>query len=228
MTKNQKLWQNEIKRINRIIESAIKRGYKFKSDVVPERPKRITSKAIDDLKLLKTKTILAKAVYEDPVTKETFSGSDGYKIEQHRKKTNFKLTNQHTKTATPNVRKPPTSKRKAERKNENHVPSLSVNIVASVRNFIVQHLSENLRDERYAMLNTALNMLDMAVSRDGEKVVATRLSNEEGHIFDMIEKVAYYDLSSQEEAEELLQELITIINGGSLTPYDAESLSMYG
>lgn len=226
MTKNQKLWQNEIKRINRIIESATKRGYKFKSDVVPEQPKRITSKAIDELKLLKTKSILAKAEYEDPVSKERFTGADGYKIEQYRKKNNFNTENTIPKPRATKVRKEPDNSK--SEKTKPHIPSLPVNIIASVRNFIVQHLSENLRDERYAMLNTALNMLDMTVSKDGEEVVAARLSNEEEHIFDMIEKVAYYDASSQEEAEELLQELITIINGGSLTPDVAESLSMYG
>lgn len=212
MTKNQKLWQNEIKRINRIIESATKRGYKFKSDVVPEQPKRITSKAIDELKLLKTKSILAKAEYEDPVSKETFTGADGYKIEQYRKKNNFNTAKTLPKPPATRVRREPVNRRRAERTNP-HIPSLPVNIIASVRNFMVQHLSENIRDERYAMLNMALNMLDMTVNSVGEEVVATRLSNEEEHIFDMIEKIAYYDASSQEEAEELLQELVTIING---------------
>lgn len=79
---NQQLWQKELRRIERFQKSAIKRGFYFPQDIVPEQPKRITKQALKRLTDLTPEKQYAKAVYFDSETGKMIPGLEGRKKER--------------------------------------------------------------------------------------------------------------------------------------------------
>ena len=79
-------WQAQKRRIQRFIKSAEARGF-----VIPppsfKRPKRITQKSIQRLKSITPKALYAKSQYIDFSTGEVFTGEQGVRIENFRKRT---------------------------------------------------------------------------------------------------------------------------------------------
>lgn len=49
-TINQQLWSKEVRRIRNFIKRASKRGFEFDANIIPEMPKRVTKKALQELR----------------------------------------------------------------------------------------------------------------------------------------------------------------------------------
>lgn len=81
LTPLQAAYNKEITRLKRFERNAMRRGYVFESDFIPERPKRITKKAVERLKLRTPKTEYAKAQYVTPQGLAV-SGTEGRFLER--------------------------------------------------------------------------------------------------------------------------------------------------
>ena len=85
-TSLQKAYDKEIKRINRFIKNATKRGFVFNEEaiqeMIPERGKKITAKKIEILKKIKAPKLYSKATYINPETGEVTSGFKGRESER--------------------------------------------------------------------------------------------------------------------------------------------------
>lgn len=100
-TKNQLDYEIELKKLKLRIKRAEKSGYLFPENIIPEKPTRVYKKDIQQLSKLKGDTLRAKAdFFVDKRTGETFTGSEGVKIQHHRASIKAKQTkeiNQYTK-----------------------------------------------------------------------------------------------------------------------------------
>lgn len=100
-TKNQLDYEIELKKLKLRIKRAEKSGYLFPENIIPEKPTRVYKKDIHQLSKLKGDTLRAKAdFFVDKRTGETFTGSEGVKIQHHRASIKAKQTkeiNQYTK-----------------------------------------------------------------------------------------------------------------------------------
>ena len=84
-TKNQLDYEIELKKLKLRIKRAEKVGYLFPENIIPEKPTRVYKKDIQQLSKLKGDTLRAKAdFFVDKRTGETFTGSEGVKIQKYR------------------------------------------------------------------------------------------------------------------------------------------------
>ena len=84
LTPNQQAWKKEINRIKRFQREAEKRGFHFTSDSIPEQPKRITKQALKRLQDYGPAEQYKKAIYVDPLTGKTMTGTEGRYAERSR------------------------------------------------------------------------------------------------------------------------------------------------
>lgn len=82
VSKTTQEYNKELARIKRFINRAQKRGFIFPENVIPNRPKRITSKSVSRLKKLNPDTLYRKATYVDTTTGEIRRGEVGREIER--------------------------------------------------------------------------------------------------------------------------------------------------
>lgn len=82
ISKTTQAYNKELARIRRFISRAEKRGFIFPENVVPNRPKRITSQSVSRLQKLTPDTLYRKATYVDTTTGELRRGEVGREIER--------------------------------------------------------------------------------------------------------------------------------------------------
>ena len=100
-TANQIAYEKELKKLKNRVKTAEKAGYVFPENFIPTPPTKVYKKDIQQLSKLKGDTLRAKAdFFVDKRTGETFTGSEGVKIQHHRASIKAKQTkeiNQYTK-----------------------------------------------------------------------------------------------------------------------------------
>lgn len=84
LTPNQIAFKKEQQRIKRFAQNAEKRGYEIPTNIVPQTPKRITKKALQNIQNLKPKQIYKKSRYIDRETGEILTGEQGRKLERQK------------------------------------------------------------------------------------------------------------------------------------------------
>ena len=72
------------RRIKSFVRRATKRGFIFPENIIPERPKRITQKAVERLREMTAPSLYKEAQYVEPSTGEVVSGYQGRKSERRR------------------------------------------------------------------------------------------------------------------------------------------------
>lgn len=81
LTKNQQLFKKEVNRIKRFISKTEKRGYFFDNYVLPQMPKRVTAKTLQQLKSTRPKDLYEKAIYVDRQFGDVVTGIEARKQE---------------------------------------------------------------------------------------------------------------------------------------------------
>lgn len=84
-TANQLAYEKELKKLKNRIKTAEKAGYIFPENFIPEKPTKVYKKDIQQLSKLKGNILRRKAeFFVDKRTGETFTGSEGIKIQSYR------------------------------------------------------------------------------------------------------------------------------------------------
>lgn len=73
-------YQKELKRINRFVKLAHKRGYSFDTNPIPKEVKNPTKKSVERLKKITSETLYSKATYFDPILQVRVSGTEEQKL----------------------------------------------------------------------------------------------------------------------------------------------------
>lgn len=76
MTKNQASFKKEISRLRDGLRKAVKRGYLPDYSLIPEIPKRVTKKALEEIKKLKPRNIYIKGDWVDFTTGEVITAHE--------------------------------------------------------------------------------------------------------------------------------------------------------
>ena len=83
ITKNQELWNRMVSNARRLMKRAEKRGFIFDDLKIPDRPKRVTQKALRDLKRITNPEYLYRhSMFIDHETGEVMTGEAGRKYER--------------------------------------------------------------------------------------------------------------------------------------------------
>ena len=84
-------YQKELKRINRFIKQAEKRGFTFGNYKPPKKPKTVTKKSVQTLKRVTPTTLYSKASYYDPITQTRMTGKEGQHLIRSRAQKNKRV-----------------------------------------------------------------------------------------------------------------------------------------
>lgn len=251
MTENQKLWQKELKRIERIVKAAEQRGYIFDTPVVIEQPKKISKKRIAQLQKITSKSLLSSAKFKDPISGELFTGAEGLKIESYRRK-----NLQPEDISNSRIRKPPKEKTKRNKENKNTDTNSNKSTKALPENkstmlsqsnagyssysetdsvidrfieFTQSVLDEyEVTPERYERAMNVITVLYNEIERRGRASVAASLQAHAEDLNDLMLTILLDSDRDDRNSIAAASTLISIIVGRVLTPDESESLNENG
>lgn len=225
LTAKQLLWQKEINRIKSFIRRATKRGYTFDYEI-PEMPKRVTSKQLEELRSETTPTKMYKrATYQQG--DRTVSGYQGRQIE--RKKASKKGRS--------------TKKRKAfEQRREE--PRISSIISANLREFLMKYAEQppafpsgsrrRFTGNQYAEAimakwqgaNMLLAIMDEQIAIEGEQSFFQRIEEYANEIDSL--KEDFNRASKSADVDTCVGSFAYILRGESLSMLEAQALEDSG
>lgn len=228
MTENQKLWQKEIKRIERIVKAAEQRGYIFDTPVVIEQPKKISKKRIAQLQKITSKSLLSSAKFKDPISGELFTGAEGIKIEAHRKKI---AKADVTPTKKPRGNRLPRSESNVKNKSMPGFPSYTETdaVIDRFIEFTQSVLDEyEVTPERYERAMNVITVLYNEIERRGRASVAASLQAHAEDLNDLMLTILLDSDRDDRNSIAAASTLISVIVGRVLTPDESESLNENG
>ena len=210
LTPNQLAWNKEIQRIQNFMKRAEKRGYSFEDVDLPKKPKRITQKAIGELKSLTPSKLYTQAKYEIAPYKFV-SGTEGRKIERQR------AASKGTITRAINLAK-----------SKSGVPSETSLVLSKVwqqiNSFAPQYnWSEYFTKVKTRDVNELVSILSSAITQSGADNVALRLQNMAGDYNAIIDRIMYN--SDETTVNYELANLATILKGSSLTLEESQKFT---
>lgn len=213
-TENQKAYQKERRRLLQTIRRAEKQGYIFPEDIVPELPKRVTKKRLENIQKIKPKQLYKKAEFVYQETGEIVPAEkrkQEVKQEAIRKAKETRKRNRNKKISVPSV--PP------------YYPTIS--IIDRIRD----RLSELTREAKPPVpIENRKNEL-LAIFEDNVTLYIDNieeyehyLEEHESEIAELLNVVSYD--SNAEQVSASFVSLGRILNMQSLSMSQAENLSM--
>lgn len=211
-TENQKAYQKERRRLLQAIRRAEKQGYIFPEDIVPELPKRVTKKRLEQIQKIKPKQLYKKAEF---VYQET-----GEIVPAEKRKQEVK---QQAIIKAKETRK---------RKKKISVPSVpkyypTISIIDTIRD----RISELTREAKPPVpidnrKNELLAIFEDTVTMFGDNIAEYEhyLEAHESEIAELLNVISYD--SNAEQISASFVALGRILNAQSLSMTQAENLSM--
>lgn len=210
-TENQKAYQKERRRLLQAVRRAEKQGYIFPEDIVPELPKRVTKKRLEQIQKIKPKQLYKKAEF---VYQETGEIVPAEKRKQEVKQQAIK------------------AKETRKRKKKISVPSVpkyypTISIIDTIRD----RISELSREAKPPIpignrKNELLSIFEDTVTMFGDNISEYEhyLEAHESEIAELLNVISY-----DSNAEQISASFVTlgrILNTQSLSMSQAENLSM--
>lgn len=211
-SENQKAYQKERRRLLQAVRRAEKQGYIFPEDVVPELPKRVTKKRLEELQKTKPKQLYKKAEF---VYQETGEIVPAEQRKQEVKQEGIRKAKE-------------TRKRKKKIRTDNVPPYYpTISIIDTIRD----RISELTREAKPPVpievrKNELLSIFDDTVTlfEDNIEEVENYLEANESEIAELLNVISY-----DSDAEQISTSFVTlgrILNMQALSMSQAENLSM--
>lgn len=201
-------WNKEVKRLQRFIKNAEKRGFTFSDKVIPPTPKRVTKKAVERLQNTKPSNLYSKAKYKTE-TGRIIKGTEGRALERKaaaikgaftkkskaydeaskQKKAVAKSNKQKQKSPSKPMQEPPKTE-------QAELPKAVDNILNNVRELIkswspspnwADYYSDIKRNDK----NLLERMLEAQVKQEGEDVIAGRLEAHATEVISLVNDILY-------------------------------------
>lgn len=232
ITDNKKEFIKERNRLIKAIKKAEKEGFIFPEDIVPELPKRVTQKAIENIKAIKPKQLRLQGTRIDLETGEILEepkqriSSTRDKVKPKKDRKGVKGESTYTRVRKKRKSKPPLKiKEKAE-----YPQKLFTDEIRNALERMQRRIPPPLD---YSMYRSSLvKLLDdtIAFYKDDEEQYANYIAHlkaNEERIFDIIYVMEWNPSMSQEQLERTVVELATILNFGALSFRQAEEMSEF-
>ena len=209
-TENQKAYQKERRRLLQAVSRAEKQGYIFPEDVVPELPKRVTKKQLENIQKIKPKELYKKAEFVYQETGEIVPAEQRKQEVKQEAKIKAKETRKK-KTSTPYI---PT-----------YYPTIS--IIDTIRDRLSELTREakppipieNRKNELLAIFEDNVTLYD-----DNIEDYEHYLEAHESEIAELLNVISYD--SNAEQVSASFVALGRLLNMQSLSMSQAENLSM--
>lgn len=228
-------YDKEIKRIQKLVNTAEIMGFEWVQSPIPPKPKRITEASIQKLKKITPQNIYKTAVYNDPISKVQFTGEQGQTIIKYRETvqndTVLKNKSIETPTSTKTKRKqtPKPKEIKTGKKGKpiqkedvvkKRVGSAISQVAEMLRSYTPPaHWSDGMASSRMGAVNNLLQQLESVMSlKHGGKFLeeaSNRFEQNADRVDGLLMRL-FYD-SDQWYVDMALNELLQILLGGALS-----------
>lgn len=209
-TENQKAYQKERRRLLQAVRRAEKQGYIFPEDVVPDLPKRVTKKRLENIKKIKSKQLYKKAEFVYQETGEVVPA------EQRKQEVKQEAIKKSKETRKKKISKPSIPK---------YYPIISV--IDTIRD----RISELTREAKPPVpienrKNELLSIFEDTVTMFGDNIIEYEhyLEVHESEIAELLNVISYD--SNAEQISASFVALGRLLNTQSLSITQAENLSM--
>lgn len=215
LTPAEQAYNKELRRINRFIKAAEKRGFIFNLKILPPRPKKITKASVQRLKKITPETLYKKASYQTDDF-QILSGEEGRKLERSRASKKVAETARRKKQAfLPSAQKStiPQGPRKGP-------PSIVDSVLVTVEELIARFPDGNIWTDWQEKLhrknkNMLEGMLNTQIMLYGRATIAYRFEKSAAQVVDLAEQIIYGD-SKEEDFQIDIQAMARIIKGENL------------
>ena len=215
LTPAEQAYNKELRRINRSIKAAEKRGFIFNLKILPPRPKKITKASVQRLKKITPETLYKKASYQTDDF-QILSGEEGRKLERSRASKKVAETARRKKQAfLPSAQKStiPQGPRKGP-------PSIVDSVLVTVEELIARFPDGNIWTDWQEKLhrknkNMLEGMLNTQIMLYGRATIAYRFEKSAAQVVDLAEQIIYGD-SKEEDFQIDIQAMARIIKGENL------------
>lgn len=207
-TPNQQAWDKELRGIKSFINRASKRGFRFDTSILPEKPKRITKNKLQNLQDLTPNILYENAQYLNPNTGKIVTGLEGRTLERQKAAKKGEIT-------------------KAIKKTKN-LPMRSTAVLENIRQIIREwspapNWSKYWIEQKTRNKNKLELILEETILQDGEQQVAKRLEDNADRIERIVNSILYG--SDEEQIQFDLVEFATILKGRPLTLSESADLT---
>ena len=210
-TENQKAYQKERRRLLQAVRRAEKQGYIFPEDVVPELPKRVTKKRLENIQKIKPKDLYKKAEF---VYQET-----GEIVPAEQRKQEVKQEA---------IRKAKETRKRKKKISITNIPAYypTITIIDTIRD----RLSELTRETKPPIPIEARKNELLRIFEDTVTLYSDNLNELEQYLKAHESEIAgsLYVISYDSNAEEVAASFVSlarVLNTRSLTPEQAENIS---
>lgn len=202
-TPNQIKYDKELKRIKNIIKREQKKGFVIRDDIVPQRPKRITSKTLENLKAITPKMIRQTAIQKPEITK-------GKKLSSYRKKKATKYLPKATDIVLNNFK--------------DVIKKVDTKILDRVQEKIQNWSPDTTWSDYFSSVkdkdkNILTNILNGAINQYGIDTVAQRLNDNAVLVNNLVDEILYDSggKGGRDKVQFNLQEMSAIVTGGRIS-----------
>lgn len=210
-TENQKAYQKERRRLLQAVRRDEKQGYIFPEDVVPDLPKRVTKKQLDNIKKIKPKQLYKNAVFVYQETGEVVPAEQRkQEVKQEAIRKAKEVRKRKKKISTPSI--------------STYYPTIS--IIDTIRD----RISELTREAKPSFpiehrKNELLSIFEDTVTMYGDNIIEYEdyLEAHESEIAELLNVISY-DSNAEQIAASFVA-LGKILNMKSLSMSQAENLS---
>lgn len=214
-TPNQIAYQKEVKRIERFLRTAHKKGYTFAQVPSLQMPKRVTKKQLERIKAIKPDVLYKKATYQSP-------GGMAIPANVHRAEVRKAAARKAAETKLRKVYEPVFAAK--------YAPSLTNVALDNVRGEIKRWAPDpkwkaSTAERKERDKNLVDRILNAAIQQYGEDTVAARLEARADEVIDIIQKGLYL-YRDEDEAQAAIVRFAMILND-DITREENEELTEY-
>lgn len=229
-TEAEKLYTKQLKRIKQFIRRAEKRGFVFKEDIIPQKPKKVTKASVRKLEKLKPEKLYKKSLYVDESTGEIKEAQKRLKEERKQRAIKAAKTRKQRQKDRRNWTKEDADKHREQ------LPSEGKEVFRNIIDDFVSRLQIDTswvgrkRRRPVALQETIrsqsllLTLINQQIALFGEEEIGNRLQANSDKLSELL-TIVLWD-SKAEAIQSATRLFMEILTGNTLTPSQLQDLDL--
>lgn len=228
-TETEKLYSKQLKRIKQFIRRAEKRGFIFKEDIIPQKPKKVTKASVRKLEKLTPEKLYKKSLYVEESTGEI------EEAQKRRKEERKQRARKAVKTRKERQKQRRSWSFKDAEKNREQLPSEGKEVFKNIIDDFVSRLQIDTswvrkRRRPVALQETIrsqsilLSLINQQIALFGEEEIGNRLQANSDKLSELI-TIVLWD-SKAEAIQSATRLFMEILTNNTLTPSQLQDLDL--
>ena len=228
-TETEKLYSKQLKRIKQFIRRAEKRGFIFKEDIIPQKPKKVTKASVRKLEKLTPEKLYKKSLYVEESTGEI------EEAQKRRKEERKQSAKKAAKTRKERQKQRRGWSFKDAEKHREQLPSEGKEVFKNIIDDFVSRLQIDTSwvrkrrrpvalQETIRSQSVLLSLINQQIALFGEEEIGNRLQANSDKLSELI-SIVLWD-SKAEAIQSATRLFMEILTGNTLTPSQLQDLDL--